>query len=164
MGKINREEGHKSMNDKYKEAIEKRQNKEKEAMLKNLRKTPIVQVSCNQSGISRATFYRWKKEDKKFRKEVDKAMRDGESLINDMSESQIVSLIKEKHWSAISFWLRHHHPKYANKIEVDAKINQLDEKLTPKQEAIVRRALAFISRSEENSSDKKHEKDSEENN
>jgi len=145
------------MKDKYQRTIEDRQNKEKEAMLKNLRKTPIVQVACNQAAVSRATYYRWRQEDKKFKKAADEAIKDGELLINDMSESQIISLIKEKNWQSIVFWLRHHHPRYANKIQVDAKINQIDEKLTPKQEIIVRKALAFISRSEQESSNNKNE-------
>ena len=152
------------MKEKYQKTIEERQNKEKEKMLKHLRKTPIIQVACNQVAVSRATYYRWRREDKKFQKAADKAMKEGELLINDMGESQIISLIKEKDWRAISFWLKHHHSRYTNRIEVDAKINQIDEKLTPRQEAIVRKALAFISRSEQEPSDKKYEKDPKGNN
>jgi hypothetical protein len=75
-----------------------------------------------------------------------------------MSESQVISLIKDKNWPAISFWLRHHHPKYANKIEVEANIKNIDEELNPEQEALVRKALELISCSEQESSDKKDEK------
>jgi len=129
------------MKNKNKTTIEKRQNKEKESVLKNLKKTPIIQVACNQTAVSRATFYRWRNEDKKFKKAADEAIHDGELLINDMSESQIISLIKEKNWQAISFWLRHHHSKYANRIEIDASIKDKNEELTPKQKQIVKEAL-----------------------
>ncbi len=140
------------MKEKYKNTIEKRQNKEKESMLKNLRKTPIIQVSCNQAGVSRATYYRWRKEDKKFRKVANEAMKEGELLINDLSESQIISMIKEKNWQSIQFWLKHNHPKYANRIEVNASIKDENEELTPEQKRIVREALklaAFDSKKDE---------------
>ena len=152
------------MKNKNKTTIKKRQKKEKESVLKNLRKTPIIQVACNQTAVSRATYYRWRKEDKKFRKVADEAIKEGELLINDISESQTISLIKEKNWPATRFWLKHNHPKYANRIEVDANIKHSDEKLTPEQEKLVRKALKFISHSEQESSDKKDEKTSTEDN
>ena len=132
-------------------------DKQKQLLLEQLRKTPIVEIACEKAGISRATYYRWRKENSDFTKTADEAIIDGESFINDMSESQVISLIKEKNWPAISFWLKHHHPKYANKIEVEANIKQLDEKLTPEQEAIVRKALEFISGSEQESSEKNND-------
>jgi hypothetical protein len=123
-------------------------DKQKQLLLEQLRKTPIVEIACEKAGISRATYYRWRKESPKFFKAADEAIIDGESFINDMSESQIISLIKEKNWPAISFWLRHHHPKYANKIEVEANIKQLTEKLTPEQEEVVREALRLAALSD----------------
>ena len=133
-------------------------DKNKNLLLDCLRKTPIIQIACEKSGISRATYYRWRSEDEDFRKASDEAIREGESFINDMSESQIISLIKEKNWQAIQFWLRNNSPKYADKIKVEANIKQLDEKLTPEQEAIVRKALELISCSEQESSDQKNDK------
>jgi hypothetical protein len=110
----------------------------KDAFLTELRRIPIVQVACEKVGLSRTSVYRWR-EDEKFQKEMDKALSDGEALVNDMSESQLLSLIKEKEWSAISFWLRHRHPKYKDKVEITTKV--VDESLSPEQEAIVREAL-----------------------
>ena len=40
--------------------------KDKELILEQLRKTPIVQVACEKTGIARATYYRWRKKDKRF--------------------------------------------------------------------------------------------------
>lgn len=136
----------------------------KQLLLDCLRKTPIIQIACEKSGISRATYYRWRSEDEDFRKASDEAVREGEMFINDMSESQIISLIKEKNWQAIQFWLRNNSPKYADRIKVEANIKQLDEKLTPEQETIIRKALEFISGSDQESSDKKDEKDTARNN
>ncbi len=146
------------MKQKYQNTIEKRQNKEKELVLKQLKKTPIIQVACNQAGVSRPSYYRWRNEDNEFKKATEEAMKEGESFINDMSESQVLSLIKDKNWQAVQFWLKFHHPTYANKIEVNANIKQSDEKLTPEQEKIVRKALKLISGSEQESSDKNNDK------
>ena len=129
------------MESKTKNTIEKRQKQDKELLLKELKKTPIVQIACQKTGIGRATYYRWRKEDKDFSKTADEAIREGELFINDMSESQIISLNREKNWSAISFWLRHHHPKYADKIKIDASIRNVSEELTPGEKALIRKAL-----------------------
>ena len=122
-------------------SVRSRQPKIKEAIINQLKRTPIIQIACERVSISRATFYRWRAEDEKFRKAVDEAIAEGETFINDMSESQLISLIKEKNWAAISFWLRHHHPRYAQRIEISANINQPQEELNPEQEAVVREAL-----------------------
>jgi hypothetical protein len=78
----------------------------KKVVLEQLRKVPIVQIACERSDIGRSTFYRWKREDEKFKKAVDEAMEDGEAMINDLSESQLITLIKEKNFPAIQLWLR----------------------------------------------------------
>jgi len=141
-------------------------DKNKNLLLDCLRKTPIIQIACEKSGISRATYYRWRSEDEDFRKASDEAIREGESFINDMSESQIISLIKEKNWQAIQFWLRNNSPKYADKIKVEANIKNINEELTSEQEAVVREALRLASllpeeRSKENNQPNKNHNENE---
>lgn len=92
--------------------VNTRQRKEKETILEHLRQIPIVQISCQKAGISRATFYRLRAEDESFKTSVEEAITEGVNFINDLSEGQLISLIKEKNWPAISFWLRSHHPSY----------------------------------------------------
>ena len=118
-----------------------KKKKLKNTFLEQLRKIPIIQVACEKVGISRNSIYRWRNEDEEFKKEMDQALADGEALVNDMGESQLLSLIQEKNWHAISFWLRHRNPKFKERIEINANINQIIEKLTPEQESIVREAL-----------------------
>ena len=131
-------------------------DKQKELLLEQLRKTPIVEICCGKASVSRATYYRWRNEDESFKKMSDEAIKDGELFINDMSESQVISLIKDKNWQSISFWLRYHHPKYANKIEVEANIRNINEELSPEQQEIVKEALRLASLNQE-----KHENQSE---
>lgn len=116
----------------------------KKLFLENLKKVPIIQVACEKSGIGRATIYRWKNEDKAFKENLEKALSEGEALVNDMSESQLISLIKEKNFSAIRFWLNHRHDKFRERVEVTAKFEQ-QEALTPEQEETVRKALSLAS-------------------
>ena len=37
---------------------------------------------------------------------MEEALPEGEAVINDISETQLLTLIKEKNWPAIAFWLR----------------------------------------------------------
>ncbi len=119
----------------------RRNTSEKKVLLEQLRKIPIVQIACERADIGRTTYYRWRREDEKFKKAADEAMLDGEEMINDLSESQLITLIKEKNFSAIQLWLRQHHPKYRTKVELTAKIE--DESLTPEEESLVRKALGI---------------------
>lgn len=139
-----------------KEVIELRQGKKKKLFLEQLRKIPIVQIAAERVGVGRTTYYTWRAKDKDFLKAADEAITEGEALITDMSESQLISLIKEKNFSSIQLWLRTHHLKYAQKVEIQAQIKQSDDGLTPEQEAIVKEALSLVSRSEAESSDSKN--------
>ncbi len=122
-------------------AIVKRQEKDKRLLLEKLKNTPIIQVACQQVGMGRATYYRWRKRDKEFASKADEALFDGRAFVNDMAESQLISAIKGNNLGAIIFWLRSHHPSYSPKIEVDAKFKIEKEILTPEQELLVKKAL-----------------------
>lgn len=116
-----------------------KKNKFQQTFLDELRKVPIVQVACEKSGLSRNSVYRWRKEDKTFLKQMDTALAEGVAFVNDMSETQLLTLIKEKSFPALSFWLRHRNDNYKNKLEITTKDD--DEELTPSQAKIVKQAL-----------------------
>lgn len=120
-----------------------KKNKLQDAFLAELIKVPIVQVAAEKTSISRNSIYRWRKDDKEFSKKMDEAIRDGVALVNDMSESQLLTLIKEKNYSAISFWLRHRNDNYKDKVHITAEIEQ-EIVLSPEQEALVRRGLELV--------------------
>lgn len=81
-------------------------------ILEHLRKVPLIRVACERANIGRATYYRWCADDEEFEKLAEEAMTEGEQFINDMGESQMMTLMKDKHWSAIKYWLENHHPTY----------------------------------------------------
>lgn len=123
--------------------IDKRQDGQKSALIEQLRRTPIIQVACEKTGIGRASYYRWRKDDPDFAKACDEAMAEGVELVSDLAESKLIGAIKEQNHSAISFWLRHRHPAYAQKLQIQAKV-ETEAPLTPEQEELVRRALSHV--------------------
>lgn len=135
--------------EKWNEVVQERIAKDKAAVLEQFRKMPILQVALERAGISRSTYYNWRDEDKEFAKDADKAIAEGEALITDMSESQLISLVRDKHFPAVQLWLRHHHPKYAPKLEIEGTINTIQE-LSPEQKELVRKALELANINLEN--------------
>jgi hypothetical protein len=116
-----------------------KKNKFQDQFLEELKKVPIVQVACEKTGLSRNSIYRWRKDDPNFAKKMDEALIEGVAFVNDMSESQLLTLIKEKNYPAISFWLRHRNANYKDKLEITNKDDP--EELTPSQAKIVKKAL-----------------------
>ena len=64
-----------------------RQKQEKKLLLEQLEKTPIIQIVCEKTWISRATYYRWIKEDKEFAKNSRESLLKWISIMNDLAES-----------------------------------------------------------------------------
>jgi hypothetical protein len=124
--------------------IEERQEKEQSAILAILKEMPIIEVACKRVSISRSTFYRWQQEDKIFKRQSMDAMDQGIEFINDMSESQLITLIKKEKMPAISMWLKNNHKRYGAKGRLYAPVASTDD-LTPDEEKIVLDALALVS-------------------
>lgn len=113
--------------------------KNKALMLEQLKKTPIIQIACEKTGISRMTFYRWKKEDKEFAKAVDESILDGRYVVNDLAEATLVNEIKRNDLKAVIYWLKNHHPDYAATLNLKHTFES--DEMTPEQETLVREAL-----------------------
>ncbi|MCK9368595.1 hypothetical protein M0R04_01320 [Candidatus Dojkabacteria bacterium] len=111
----------------------------KKTIIEQLRKTPVIQVTCEKLGVSRATFYRWKKRDPKFAEEAEIALQEGSQLINDMAESQLISAIRDGNLTGIIFWLKNHHKSYSPKLEVTTKSGDIP--LSEEQKEIIRQSL-----------------------
>ena len=117
-----------------------KKDKTKELVIEQLRKTPIIETACQKIDISRMTFYRWKEEDGKFAKRVDEALLNGRLLVNDLAESQLINAVKDRNFSAIAYWLQHHHPSYKTRIEIEGVVNTIHE-LSPEQEQLMKKAF-----------------------
>lgn len=125
-------------------AVDDRIARDKEILLEQLRKTPVVQMACEKTKIGRTTYYRWKREDDAFSAAADEALEEGKLLVNDVAESQLLSAIRDGNFPAVQYWLKHHHPSYRNKLELSGNIRHIDERLTPVQEEEVREALRLM--------------------
>jgi|SRR3989344_1229166 len=121
--------------------IKERQEKTKQALIECLKEMPIITIATKKAGVSRDTYYRLRQADMRFKKASDGALREGVEFINDMSESQLITLIKEKKMPAISLWLKHNHQKYKTKAEI--VIKESNEELTSEQKAVVKKALSL---------------------
>jgi hypothetical protein len=122
-------------------SIEERILADKNRLIEQLRKTPIVQIACEKTGIGRATFYRWC-QDEEFASKARDSLQEGKSLVNDLAESQLISSIKDKRFQAISFWLKHNHPDYRTKVELSSMNNQ--ENLSEEQQEKIMLALELL--------------------
>ena len=125
--------------------VDKRKEEDKKAVLEQLSKLPIIQIACQKSGISRATYYRWRNEDKKFAKDADEAIGEGVQMINDLSESQLITAIRNNNFSAVRFWLMNRHKAYTNKVEVMERGNSANQNLNDEQKKIVEESLRLAS-------------------
>lgn len=135
-----------------KETSPSRKDKNKELLIEQLKKTPIIQIVCEKLNIARSTFYRWKCEDEKFGEAVDNAIIEGNQLINDLAESKLISAIKDQNMTGIIFWLKNHHKLYTDKLELRGKIKTETKNLTPEQEKLIMKALELSSLVEKNNS------------
>ena len=122
--------------------IVKRKQKDKEAVIENLKRMPIIEIACNKSGVSRTTFYRWKEQDSVFSQAVDKAQEEGEALIRDVAVSKIIKGINEDNLTAVMYWLNHRDPRFSNKVEISTTTKP-QESLSKEQEDAVNKALAL---------------------
>lgn len=135
--------------------VDKRKEEDKKAVLEQLSKLPIIQVACQKAGVSRATYYRWRNEDKKFATDADEAIAEGVLMINDLSESQLITAIRNNNFSAVRFWLQNRHKAYTNKVEVLERDKSDNQELTAEQKKVISEALRLASVQKHNDGSKK---------
>ncbi len=123
----------------YDQTIDERQADFKVKLVATLKELPIIEAACKRASISRDTYYRWRRDDKVFRKESEDALNQGIEFVSDMSESQLITLIKEKKMPAIAMWLKNNHPRYGGKSVRKPIINTAE--LTPEEEKLFKEFL-----------------------
>jgi ACT domain-containing protein len=113
-----------------------------EKFFTELKKVPVVQVACEKVGISRNTIYRWRREDEKFKEIMEESLNDGIAFVNDMSESQLLTQIKEGNLGAVRLWLTHNHERYTKRIKIEHSAKEYE--LSDDQQDSIQNALHFI--------------------
>lgn len=85
---------------------------DKSRLLQILSEARFIGPACKRVGISRATFYRWMESNIDFRIEVEKAMKSGQENMVDGAEVALYSLVREKKFPAIKYYLEHNSDRY----------------------------------------------------
>lgn len=85
---------------------------EKSKFIEYLRETPLVSFACKKVGIARATYYRWFKDDRAFREQIQEVLHHGRENINDLAEATLIKMIKNENFNATRFWLQHNKKQY----------------------------------------------------
>lgn len=116
-------------------------DKQKQLVIEQLAKTPIIQVVAEKVGIHRSTIYRWKASDPEFSEAIEEAIDQSVSLVNDLAESQLISAIRDKNITAIIYWLKHHHKAYETRVRVTGSLKHSVDKLDDAQNDLVMKAL-----------------------
>ena len=99
-----------------------------EKILEELRSNPTVTIACKKVGISKASLYRWIKEDPVFRQQFEEAQQEGRGDISDIAESFLVSEVKKGNMAAIKHWQAHNDPRYSRRAQ---NVQIVDEHPSP---------------------------------
>jgi hypothetical protein len=114
-----------------------KKDKVKDKFLEVLESTPIIQVACEKSGISRTTYYRWAQEDPEFALLADQKRNLGVDLVNDYAESNVLNGIKKGDPGYTKYWLSSRHKEYRrqlyNKATVDLLREEIDREMAEKE-------------------------------
>lgn len=103
---------------------------QKRVFLESVAKMGIVEIACQKTGISRATFNRWKADDVEFRRQVMDAMNKGSEIMDDVVESKFIQLIQQGEIQAILFYLKYRHHKYNARGAIQKMLmDQADDEL-----------------------------------
>lgn len=123
------------------DAVQIKKSKLQAELIEQLKKTPVIEVACQKVGIGRNSYYRWRREGKKFALACDKALEEGCAFINDLAESQLISAMKGNNLTAVMYWLNHRHNVYKNKLEINGNLGVQKHELTKEQAMNIKRAL-----------------------
>ena len=131
-------------------------SKDKELFLECLRKTPIVQIACEKTGMARSTYYYLRKHDPEFAKAADAALAAGKDLGNDAAESALLTAIRNGNITAAIYWLKNHHKEYKERLELSGEIEQqVRLELTEEEIKLLEQAIALSLPQEEKPEDEK---------
>lgn len=108
----------------------------KQKLLGELEKSGNVYFTCSKVNVSRATYYRWKKENEKFRSEAEGAEYLGRENSCDIAEWALMSKIKEKDLPSIKYFLSHNSPRYKAEQNSDIVITHKKDPPPPEPQGI----------------------------
>ena len=119
------------------ETIAERIMLNKQAVLIQLKKNPVFQSACHQTGINKSTVYRWMEQDKGFSEVLKEAQKEGKEFICDMAESQLIKRIGDGDRTACIFYLKtHRKEEYTEQINHQHRLDNRSELSTEDRKAM----------------------------
>ena len=108
----------------------------KQAVLLQLKKNPVIQSACHRANIDKSTVYRWMKQDTAFAEILKETQKEGHEFICDMAESQLIKKIGDGDRTSCIFYLKTHRKNefseqinYEHRIENRSELSVEDRKL-----------------------------------
>lgn len=95
-----------------------RTREERTKMVEILSENPCVHYACKKVGVSRATHYRWMKDNAEYRVEISRALKDGRTIWNENAEAALLKKVREGNMHAIKFYLSNNDPRYTPKRSI----------------------------------------------
>jgi len=71
-----------------------------------------ISFACKRAGVSRETYYRWRKDSEEFTLKYDSAVSSGKEFVNDLAHSKLMQSINEGYFPAVKFQLMNCHDDY----------------------------------------------------
>lgn len=102
--------------------------KDKAKLVELLQANPFVGSACKKVGISRATYYRWRKDDLYFYRATNESLDISRSSINDLAESKLVQNIENNELSSIMFWLKHNSEIYKTSTRLNFDLKNVSDR------------------------------------
>lgn len=129
--------------------VEQRVRLQRQLLLEQLLKMPILEAVCKKVEVSRSTVYRWRDEDPEFAKAFNEAMEAGTDVLDDVAESKLLELINRADPSAVFFYLKYRHHRYSPLAAThkERKLQELHESknaITPEQRERINEMLADV--------------------
>lgn len=75
-------------------------------LILELKGNPIVLVACKKQNLAPSTFYRWKTRDRRFTKEVNRAITRGRETVSDVAEAHLINSVKKGEMRSVLYWLK----------------------------------------------------------
>ena len=108
-------------------------------VLQHLTESGNVSYACKRAGVSRETYYTWKKEDKIFAEDAKLAIDYGKSFVNDLAHTQLIANIQKGDMQAVRFQLISCHDDYKPRRALPPQ-EPAEEKLAPITKIIINAA------------------------
>lgn len=100
----------------------------KQEILSQLKKNPVIQSACHRAGVDKSTIYRWMKQDIAFAEILKETQKEGHEFICDMAESQLIKKIGDGDRTSCIFYLKTHRKKeFSEQVNYEHRIENRSE-------------------------------------